>query len=195
MSEPDQANPHDITRLLHAWRGGNEGALEALVPLVYDHLRGIARRHLAREHPGHTLTTAALVHEAYLDLLNQAAVEWTDRLHFYAIASRTMRRVLVWHARKRNAVKRGSGHLVTLDEQVAIAAGSDAAADELLALDDAMARLEQFDARLCRVVECRHFGGLSVEETAEALGTSPATVKRDWQAARAWLRIALDGAA
>lgn len=195
MSAAGQAQPAEITRLLHAWRAGNDGALEALVPLVYDHLRGIARRHLAREQPGHTLTTAALVHEAYLDLLNQAAVDWNDRVHFFAIASRTMRRVLVWHARKRNAAKRGAGRLVTLDQEVGIEAGSDDAASELLALDEALARLEQFDARLCRVVECRHFGGLTVEETAEALGTSPATVKRDWQAARAWLRVAMEGAA
>jgi RNA polymerase sigma factor (TIGR02999 family) len=192
MPEQARPDPAEITQLLHAWRAGSDGALDRLVPMVYDHLRGIARRHLAREQPGHTLTTAALVHEAYLDLLNQSAVEWKDRVHFYAIASRTMRRVLVWHARKRNAAKRGNGRLLTLDEEVAIDDGS-GAAEELLALDDALARLEQVDARLCRVVECRHFGGLSVEETAEALGTSPATVKRDWQAARAWLRVALDG--
>ncbi len=165
------------------------------MPRVYDELQAIARRHLAREQPGHTLTTAALVHEAYLDLVGQAAVDWQDRVHFFAIASRTMRRVLVWHARKRNAVKRGANALLTLDDAVAISACSPEDAEELLALDDALQRLEAMDERLCRVVECRYFGGLSVEETAVALDISPATVKRDWQAARAWLRVALDAEA
>lgn len=195
MPEHSHAAPADVTRLLHRWREGSDSALGELVPMVYNELQAIARRHLAREHPGHTLTTAALVHEAYLELVNQAAVEWQDRVHFFAIASRTMRRVLVWHARKRNAVKRGANSLLTLDDAIAISACSSDDAEELLALDDALQRLEAMDERLCRVVECRYFGGLSVEETATALGISPATVKRDWQAARAWLRVALDAGA
>lgn len=183
--------PSGITRLLHEWRAGEPHALDRLVPLVYDQLKVIASRHLARERPGHTLTTAALVHEAYFELQGQAAIEWQDRVHFYAIASRTMRRVLVWHARRRNAAKRGAGRLLTLDEHLVVPS-DEADAAELLILDDALERLEAADPRLCRVVECRHFGGLSVEETATALGISPATVKRDWQAARAFLRVVLD---
>ncbi|MGE0553582.1 MAG: sigma-70 family RNA polymerase sigma factor [Gemmatimonadales bacterium] len=191
MPDAHSETSEQITGLLRSWRAGSADALDRLIPLVYGELRAIARRHLGRERPGHTLTTAALVHEAYLDLLGQASVDWKDRVHFFAIASRTMRRVLVWHARKRNAAKRGGGRVEALDEGVAIVPDRDAAADELLALDDALERLEAVDPRLCRVVECRHFGGLSVEETAEALSISPATVKRDWQSARAWLRLAL----
>ncbi len=192
MPDQPRRSPAEITGLLHEWQAGSADALDQIVPLVHGELLAIARRHLSRERPGHTLTTAALVNEAYLELVGQGSVDWQDRVHFFAIASRTMRRVLVWHARKRNAAKRAGGKLLTLDEEVAIdanASGPDAA--DLLALDDALARLEAVDPRLCRVVECRHFGGLSVAETAAALGISPATVKRDWQAARAWLRLAL----
>lgn len=181
----------EITALLVRWRSGDADALDRLLPLVYRELQAIARRHLAHERPGHTLSTSGLVHEAYLELLGQASVDWQDRVHFYAIASRTMRRILVWHARKRHAAKRDGGPMLTLDEATAVVP-SDAGAADLLALNDALERLEQVDPRLCRVVECRHFGGLSVEETATALGISPATVKRDWQAARAWLRVALE---
>jgi RNA polymerase sigma factor (TIGR02999 family) len=182
-----------VTELLREWRAGDEAALDRLVPLVYDELRAIASRHLAREREGHTLSTTALVHEAYLNLLDQAAVDWQDRVHFFAIASRTMRRVLVWHARRRHAAKRDGGVAVALEEGLATVAGADGAElVDLLALHDALERLEEIDPRLCRVVECRYFGGLDVAETAAALGTSPATVKRDWQAARAWLRLALE---
>ncbi len=156
----------------------------------------IARRHLARESEGHTLSTTALVHETYLSLLDQAGVDWQDRVHFFAIASRTMRRVLVWHARKRHAVKRDGGFAMPLDDEIAIPAREDGPEmEELLALHDALERLEAVDPRLCRVVECRYFGGLDVAETAAALQLSPATVKRDWQAARAWLRLALTDSA
>lgn len=191
MSRQTAASPTEITALLVRWRSGDADALDRLLPVVYRELQAIARRHLARERPGHTLSTSGLVHEAYLELLGQSTVDWRDRVHFYAIASRTMRRILVWHARKRHAAKRSGGPLLTLDEAIAIApGGSDPAA--LLALNDALERLEAVDPRLCRVVECRHFGGLTVEETAAALEISPATVKRDWQAARAWLRVALE---
>ncbi len=192
MSDQPEMSRVEITGLLRQWRGGDEAALHDLIPLVYGHLLRMAERHLAREGDGHTLTTAALVNETYLELRGQAAVDWHDRVHFFAIASRTMRRVLIWHARKRQAEKRGGGRLVTLDSQaVQQVAARTADASDLLALDDALQRLEAIDARLCRVVECRHFGGLSVAETAEALGISPATVKRDWQAAKAWLRVEL----
>jgi len=179
--------------MLRDWRSGDDGAMERLIPAVYDELREIARRHLRREHPEHTLSTSALVHEAYLNLLDQSSVDWQDRVHFFAIASRTMRRVLVWHARKRSAAKRGgAGSALSLDEAVALAGDEDPDSVDVLALNEALDRLEEVDPRLCRVIECRHFGGLSVEETALALDVSPATVKRDWQAARAWLRVALE---
>jgi RNA polymerase sigma factor (TIGR02999 family) len=179
--------------VLRGWRAGDDSAMERLIPAVYDELQGIARRHLGREHPGHTLSTSALVHEAYLNLLDQSSVDWQDRVHFFAIASRTMRRVLVWHARKRSASKRGgAGPALSLDEAVALAGEDDPDSVDVLALNEALDRLEDVDPRLCRVIECRHFGGLSVEETAHALDVSPATVKRDWQAARAWLRVALE---
>lgn len=192
MPRQTDSSPAAITALLVRWQSGEPDALDRLIPLVYRELQAIARRHLSRERPGHTLSTSGLVHEAYLELLGQSAVEWRDRVHFYAIASRTMRRILVWHARKRNAAKRSGGPMLTLDEAIAVSPDG-TGADDLLALNDALERLEQVDPRLCRVVECRHFGGLSVEETAVALDISPATVKRDWQAARAWLRLALAG--
>ena len=179
--------------MLRDWRSGDDGAMERLIPAVYDELREIARRHLRREHPEHTLSTSALVHEAYLNLVDQSSVDWQDRVHFFAIASRTMRRVLVWHARKRSASKRGgAGYALSLDEAVALTGDDDPDSVDVLALNEALERLEEVDPRLCRVIECRHFGGLSVEETAHALDVSPATVKRDWQAARAWLRVALE---
>lgn len=192
MTERPANGPSDVTGLLHQWRAGADQALDLLIPAVYDKLCAIARGHLARENPGHTLSTSALVHEAYLSLVDQSAVDWQDRVHFYAIASRTMRRVLVWHARRRNAAKRSGGPVLALEDGDALAdpAGRDAL--DLLALNEALEKLEKVDPRLCRVVECRHFGGLTVEDTAAALGTSPATVKRDWQAARAWLRVALE---
>jgi RNA polymerase sigma factor (TIGR02999 family) len=187
-----EAAGRGVTELLREWRAGDDAALDRLVPLVYDQLRAIADRHLAHERAGHTLSPTDLVHETYLGLVDQAGVDWQDRAHFFAIASRTMRRVLVWHARKRHAAKRDGGVPVTLEEGLTIAPGEDGpGVVDLLALHDALERLEATDPRLCRVVECRYFGGLDVVETATALGTSPATVKRDWQAARAWLRLAL----
>lgn len=179
-----------VTQLLLQWQEGDEAAMDDLMPLVYEELRRIAHRHLRRERADHTLSTTALVHEAYLNLVDQDMMPWQNRVHFYAIASRVMRRVLIWYARKRNAAKRGGGiPNLALDDVVVL---SDDRMEELLALDQALEKLEAMDARLCRVVECRYFGGLSVQETAEALAISPATVKRDWQTARAWLRRTLD---
>jgi RNA polymerase sigma factor (TIGR02999 family) len=191
-SAPGAGDAH-VTALLHRWRGGAGEAFDELVPLVYDELCALARRHLQRERPGHTLSTSALVHEAYLNLVGQAGVDWQDRVHFFAIASRTMRRVLVWHARRRQAAKRDAGVRVNLDDQPTLAADGGTDLADLLALSEALDRLDALDPRLCRVVECRYFGGLEIDETAVALGVSPATVKRDWQAARAWLKVALEG--
>ena len=159
------------------------------MPLLYEELRRLAHHHLRHERDGHTLGTTALVHEAYLNLVGQIETPLNSRLHFFAIASRVMRRVLIWYARRRTAAKRGGGvPALALDDVAVLAADR---ADELLALDEALGRLEALDARACRVVECRYFGGLSVPETAEVLGISAATVKRDWQAARAFLRRSL----
>lgn len=175
-----------VTALLHAWEDGDEGALDRLVPLVYDELKRLAGSHLRREQAGHTLSSTALVHEAWINLAKGPAPRLDDRVHFYAIASRVMRRVLVWHARRRTAAKRGGGAVaLPLEAAREMAAASDA---DVLALDEAMVELERLDERLCRIVECRHFGGLTVTETATALDVSPSTVKRDWTTARAWLR-------
>jgi len=159
--------------------------LDQLVPIVYDELRHIAHRHLQDERPGHTLNTTALVHEAYLRLTEVERVQWQDRAHFVAVASRVMRRVLVDYARARGRDKRGGGAVpVPLIEALDVPAGQ---ARDLTDLDEALERLEAVNERLCRVVECRCFGGMSVEETATALGISEATVKRDWTFSRAWL--------
>lgn len=185
-----ETQEREITRLIHAWKEGDAAAVDRLMPLVYDELREIAQRHLNRERPDHTLSSTALVHEAFVNLFDASPPELNDRVHFFAIASRVMRRVLVWHARKHSAAKRGGGQRpVTFDEAFVYA---DSRVDEVLALDQAMERLERMDERLCRVVECRHFGGLTVQETARALEVSPATVKRDWQTACAWLRRELE---
>jgi RNA polymerase sigma factor (TIGR02999 family) len=175
-----------VTRLLEDWREGEPDALEQLIPLVYHELRRLAGRHLERERPGHTLSATALVHEAFMNLADGEVPRLNDRVHFFAIASRVMRRVLVWNARRRSAAKRGGGGpMVTLNEEAAMA---ETTADEVLALDRALDELDALDERLCRVVECRYFTGLTVPETAEALGISPATVKRDWTTAKAWLK-------
>jgi RNA polymerase sigma factor (TIGR02999 family) len=174
-----------VTDLLVAWHGGNEAARDQLVPIVYRDLRRLARAHLAHERGGHTLQPTALVHEAYLRLMDHGAMDWQGRTHFFALAATTMRRILVSHARKQRAAKRGfGGPAVTLCEDHAVESARDI---DLLALDSALAQLEKMDRRQCRVVELRYFGGLTIEETAEALGVSPATVKLDWSFARAWL--------
>jgi RNA polymerase sigma factor (TIGR02999 family) len=180
----------DITVLLRAVASGDATALEQLLPQVYSELRRLARSKLRNEQPGHTLTPTDLVHEAYLKLVPIRNVEWQSRAHFFAIASRAMRHVLIDHAERRSAVKRGGGQaLLTLSDDGSATATS---LDDLIALGDALSRLERVDARQARVVECRFFGGLSLDETAEALNISAATVSRDWTFARAWLHRELD---
>lgn len=178
-------HPSEITQLLIQLSQGRGDALDQLLPIVYNELRAVAHRQLGGERPGHTLSTTALVHETYLKLVNVRQVQWRDRAHFFAMAGRLMRRILIDYARARKRDKRG-GDLaaVTLDEGMIV---SPERLDELVAVDDALTRLEQQSERHARVIECRCFAGLSVEETAVALGVSEATVKRDWVLARAWL--------
>lgn len=175
------------TELLVSGRTGSGQGVEALLPLVYDELRAIAHGQLRRERSDHTLGTTALVHEAYLKLIDQRQVDWQDRSHFFSIAARAMRRILIDYARRHVAAKRGGGlRKVTLDEAVQLAAGE--RADELLAIDDALRRLASLDERQARVVEYRFFGGMTEEETAEALGVTSRTVRRDWIKAKGWLQ-------
>jgi RNA polymerase sigma factor (TIGR02999 family) len=182
---PAGAGSPDITRLLRAWREGDRAALDELTPLIYEELRRRAAHQLRRERRGHTLQATALVHEAFIRLAGQHTPEWRDRAHFYAIASRVMRQVLVDHARARHAKKRGDGATrLSLDEALLISQDHNRG---LVALDDALTELAAQDERKARLVEIRFFGGLSIEDTAEVLGLSPATVKRHWSFARAWL--------
>lgn len=175
----------DITQLLEAHAQGDREALDALLPRIYDELRRIARYRLRGERAGHTLNTTALVHEAYLKLVRLDRMDWQNRAHFFAIASRAMRNILIDYATRRNAQKRGGRQEpVSLD---GVDVGTEAHLSDLVALDQALKRLASFDERQARVVECRFFGGLTIDETAEALDTSPATVSRDWSMARAWL--------
>jgi RNA polymerase sigma factor (TIGR02999 family) len=182
-----------ITQLLHSWSGGDQRALDRLVPLVYEELRRLARHHMRSERDAHTLQSTGLVHEAFLRLAQQRAVHWVSRGQFYGWVSQLMRRILVDHARGRNAQKRGEGQpALSLDQLQedsgdARQPGSNDALLEILKLDEALERMAALDARQSRVVELRFFGGLSVDETAEALEVSPATVKREWSTARAWL--------
>jgi RNA polymerase sigma-70 factor (ECF subfamily) len=182
---------HSVTNLLQAWGGGDAAALDRLVPIVYDELHRQAERFLRREAPGHTLQTTALVHEAYLRLVDQQEAHWQNRAQFYGIAGQLMRRILVDHARAHVAAKRGGAAVqVTLDESAVETPGADV---DLLALDDSLTKLAKLDPQQARVVELRYFTGLNIEETAEALGISPATVKREWAMARAWLKRELGG--
>ena len=178
-----------ITQLLTEWRDGDKTALDRLIPLVYEELRRLAHHYLRRERPGYTLQTSALVNEAYLRLVDHKGMRWQNRAHFYAVAAQAMRRVLVDHARSRDAAKRGGGaNLIGLDE-AATAAQMQAA--NLLALDEALNQLALIDKRKSRIVELRYFGGMSVEETAEVIGVSPVTVMREWSSAKAWLLRAI----
>jgi RNA polymerase sigma-70 factor (ECF subfamily) len=184
-------SPHDVTQLLLKWTQGDQAALEQLMPLVYGELRRMARQCLRRERAGHTMQTTTLVHEAYLRLIDADRVAWQDRAHFFAIAARLMRRVLVDDARKRNFQKRGAELTrVSFDEAMVLAPNRDA---EVIALDEALERLTHFAPRKCQVVELRFFGGLSIEETAAALKISTDTVKREWRTAKLWLLHELTG--
>jgi RNA polymerase sigma factor (TIGR02999 family) len=174
-----------VTQLLAAWRQGNQEAMERLVPLIYDELHRLAQSYLRREKPGHTLQTTALVNEAYLRLIDQQSVNWQSRAHFIGIAAQMMRRILVDHARGKQAVKRGGGEAkLSLDEELEVPGER---ARELVALDDALTALAALDPQQSRIIELRYFGGLSIAETAEVIGLSPATVKREWSLAKAWL--------
>jgi RNA polymerase sigma factor (TIGR02999 family) len=182
----------DVTRLLQDWQEGSEEALDELTPLIYDELRRMARRAMRRERPGHTLGSTALAHEAFLQILQQR-VQWQSRGHFFGVVARLMRRVTVHHAERHRAAKRGGGvRPETIDESLH---SSQARPEEVLALEEAVARLEQIDPRQGRIVELRFFGGYNADEIAEALEVSPATVHRDWRLARAWLRRELDAEA
>jgi RNA polymerase sigma factor (TIGR02999 family) len=182
MPNPSTAQ---VTQLLLAWGDGDEAAFERLVPMVHGELRRIARRHMGHERGDHTLQATALVNEAYLKLIDIEKVKWQDRAHFFAMSSRLMRRVLIDVARARGYQKRGAGaHRVTLDEGRVASTGRGA---DVIALDEALEALAKLDARKSQVVEMRYFGGLSIEETAAALGVSVRTVKRDWTMAKLWL--------
>jgi RNA polymerase sigma-70 factor, ECF subfamily len=178
-------SPHHVTQLLQAWGSGDEGALEQLMPLVYNELHRLAQRYMASEQTGHPLQTTALVHEVYLRLVDVQNVDWQNRAHFYALCARLMRRILIDFARSRNYQKRGGQFAhIELEEAATVSAVAGA---ELLAVDEALKALAEVDTRKSEVIELRFFGGLTVEETAAALDVSPETVMRDWKLAKAWL--------
>jgi RNA polymerase sigma factor (TIGR02999 family) len=173
-----------MTASLRAWSEGDREALEELMPMVYDELRRLARSYLRRERPDHTLEPTALVHEVYLRLIDQEQTRWQSRAHFFGIAARLMRQILVEHARSRRAAKRGGGLRLTLSKALL---RIEERSIDLLALDDALSELESIDPEKSRIVELRFFGGMSIEETAEDMGISTATIIRQWRVARAWL--------
>jgi RNA polymerase sigma-70 factor, ECF subfamily len=182
----------DVSTLLRAWSDGDSEALDKLTPIVYQELHRLARRHMQRERPGHSLQTTALVNEAYMRLVDYKRMQWQNRAHFFAVSAQLMRRILVERARRHN-LKRGGGlQHVSLEEAAVVGAGR---ATDLTALDDAMNALARLDSRKVRVVEMRFFGGLSVEETAEVLKVSAVTVMRDWSTAKAWLYREMSGGA
>src|SRR5688572_23887666 len=191
MRKPDAKSlnepaPHEITKLLNDWSGGDSTALDRLIPLVYDELHRLAHQHMRRERAGHLLQTSALINEAYLRLVDQPDLTMENRAHFFGVAARLMRQILVDEARKRNSAKRGGDTIqVSLVEATNVA---QAQAANVLALDEALKTLESIDGRQSEIVELRFFGGLSIEETAEVLKVSRGTVMRDWTFARAWLR-------
>ena len=175
-----------VTQLLIDWSNGDRSASDRLIPLVHAELKRLARRYMSKEKPGHTLQTSALINEAYIRLVDQKDVSWTDRAHFFAVAAQVMRHVLIDHARRHLYAKRGGGaRKVSLDDALTV---NDHRAAELVALDDALKSLAALDERKSRIIELRFFGGLSIEETAATLKISPITVTREWRAAKAWLR-------
>src|SRR5215208_7824569 len=182
---PDQPLPTEVTVLLAKARSGDSSALADVFPLIYDELRRLAQQQLQREPDGHTLSPTALVHEAYMRLIDYSRMEWTGRSHFLAVAATAMRRILVDHARGHRSTKRG-GELRRIPLE-SIDLGAEDRADVLVAMDEALDRLKEVDARQARVVECRFFGGMTEEETAEALGIGLRTAKRDWAKAKSWL--------
>lgn len=178
-------NRQDVTGLLKDARGGDEGALNQLLPLVYDELRRVAANQLRAERSDHTLQATALVHEAYLRLLEQKEVDWRNRVHFFSIAAEMMRRILVNYAIQRNAKKRGDGATkIALDEAISFSKEKEL---DLVILDETLKELEKFDPDQAKIVELRFFAGLTIEETAQALGVSDSTVKREWRSAKAWI--------
>jgi RNA polymerase sigma factor (TIGR02999 family) len=181
----------EVTGLLAEVKAGRKDALDRLMPLVYRELRRVAGRQMRAERVGHTLQPTALVHEAFLRLVDQSHADWQSRAHFFAAAAQVMRRMLVDHARRRSAAKRGVG--VTLNEDIFRRDPASDHTEEILAVDQVLERLAALDARQARVVELRYFGGLSVEETAESLGVSPRTVKLDWAMAKGWMKAELEG--
>ena len=185
---PDPSPAHNVTELLLSWGQGDAAALDRLVPLLYDDLRRVARGHLRREGPGHTLQPTALVHEVFLRLVDVDRMTVKSRTHFFALSARLMRQILVDHARRRQAGKRGGGATVIgLNEAAGAAAPASSSSVDVLALDEALDALSSFDDRQCRVVELRFFAGLNIPEAADALGVSTATVEREWAMAKAWL--------
>ena len=191
MSKPDTSENQPVTRLLVQWSSGNEAALGELTALLYRELRSLAQRHLRRERSNHTIQRTALVHEAFVRLINQQSVDWRSRGHFFALASTLMRRILVDHARARLSSKRGGGQTVESLEAIDDDGTVDESADSdenITAIDGALTRLAAVDDRQVQIVQMRYFGGLTIEETAQALEISEATVKREWTLARAWLK-------
>ena len=185
---PDPSRAHDVTELLLSWGQGDTAALDRLVPLLYDDLRRVARGHLRRERPGHSLQATALVHEVFLRLVDVDRMTLKTRTHFFALSARLMRQILVDHARRRRASKRGgSATVISLNEAAGAAAPTSTSSVDVLALDEALDALSSFDVRQCRVVELRFFAGLNIPEAADALGVSTATVEREWALAKAWL--------
>ncbi|MFY9618841.1 MAG: sigma-70 family RNA polymerase sigma factor [Pyrinomonadaceae bacterium] len=183
---------HSVTQLLEQWNSGDREALDKLMPLIYEELRKMARRYMRQQDPGHTLQTTALIHEAYLRMVKQPDKQFENRAHFFGVAAKAMRHILVDYARARHAAKRGGDARPISLEEAALVTQERAA--ELVAFDDALKELEQLSKRQSRVVELRYFGGLSVEETATVLAVSPETVMRDWHMAKTWLHRALSAA-
>ena len=187
---PAEPDTKEISGLLRAWSGGDQSALNGLTPVVYRELRRLAHRYMERERPGHMLQTTALVNEAYLRLVDYKRMHWQDRAHFFAVAAQAMRRILVDYARSRNLKRGGGAHHVALDETALLSGDR---TGDMVALDDAMNALGRLDPRKVQIIEMRFFGGLSVEEAAEVLKVSPATVRRDWSIAKFWLYRELGG--